>query len=380
MTILFPDGMPPAAYETLRESNFTLESFLGSKVPRLEQDTTDQVCVITETCLRSAQWPRLRVQLARANRPFLVELQEETTGTIVRAMREGAYDVVSATAPRGPWEVAHKEARKRQQLWLDVYGPSLATTTRFSGRSQRISDLRRDLERLTMTRCNVLLTGESGVGKNFAANLFRPQGEGASMVTVNCSSPDAKAIEAQLFQTAVDEAENSEPLGTFSTTPPKRTLVLDELGDLSPGIQATLLDFLDQQERKMAPPVRLIALSSHDLEVSLKNGVIRPALYYRVAEFTFTVPALRERVEDIPDLVNAFLPESNERHGKNFDTIEPELVTELQRHRWPGNVRELRNVIDRMVLFYDGTVLRKGWWETPPNNGLNSFRRVQRRM
>ena len=150
------------------------------------------------------------------------------------------------------------------------------------------------------------------------------------------------------------------------------TLFLDEIGELDLMLQPKLLRFLETRrarrvggEGEYAVKVRMVAATNRDLALEVQEGRFRADLYYRLAEVVMPIPPLRARKEDIPDLARAFVEGANERFGKNIQSLEPGLVLKLQEYDWPGNVRELKSVIDRLVLFHDGPMLRSGWWEAP---------------
>jgi transcriptional regulator with PAS, ATPase and Fis domain len=150
------------------------------------------------------------------------------------------------------------------------------------------------------------------------------------------------------------------------------TLFLDEIGEMEVRLQPKLLRFLETRlvrhvggNTEIPVEVRLISATNSNLESEIAAGKFRTDLYYRLSEVTLRIPPLRTRVEDIPQFAMSFLQASSERFGKNFESLEPELVKKLQEYDWPGNVRELKNTIDRMVVLYDGPVLRTAWWDPP---------------
>jgi len=111
--------------------------------------------------------------------------------------------------------------------------------------------------------------------------------------------------------------------------------------------------------------VRIVSATSRNLDDEIARGSFRSDLFYRLSEVTLRIPPLRQRLDDIPTLAHAFLAQSCERLCKNFDHIEPELIVKLQTYQWPGNARELKSAIDRMVIPFDGPVLRAQWWDRP---------------
>jgi two-component system NtrC family response regulator len=180
-------------------------------------------------------------------------------------------------------------------------------------------------------------------------------------------------MEAELFG-----AEKGAYTGSVKTRPglveqaSGGTLFLDEIGELDLGLQPKLLRFLETRrtrrvggDSEIQSEVRVLSATNSNLELEIAKGRFRSDLYYRLSEVILHIPPLRARPEDIPLYSLHFLQAAGERMGKYFETLEPELVHKFQQHDWPGNVRELRNAIDRMVILYDGPVLRAAWWDPP---------------
>jgi transcriptional regulator with PAS, ATPase and Fis domain len=150
------------------------------------------------------------------------------------------------------------------------------------------------------------------------------------------------------------------------------TLFLDEIGELDIRLQPKLLRFLETRKARrvggnaeIQSEVRVLSATNRNLEKEIVEDKFRSDLYYRLSEIILHVPPLRARPEDIPQFTIAFLQAAGERLGKHFESVEPELVKKFQQYDWPGNVRELKNAIDRMVILYDGPVLRSAWWDIP---------------
>jgi formate hydrogenlyase transcriptional activator len=213
----------------------------------------------------------------------------------------------------------------------------------------------------------VLLLGETGVGKELMARALYQQSRRSArpFVTVNCAALSASLIESELF---------GHEKGAFTGAAARRggrfeaahggTLFLDEIGDLPVELQAKLLRVLEQGEFERVGSshtirinVRIIAATNRDLEADMRGGRFRPDLYYRLAVFPITVPALRERLDDIPLLVRAFVAQYAQRAGKAIPTVPVRVMDTLQAYAWPGNVRELRNVIERAVINTQGPSL-----------------------
>jgi DNA-binding NtrC family response regulator len=316
----------------------------------------------------------LRVGLARANRFFVMVQSEPNTSLIAGAMRDGAHDVLVAGDTDARWREALAKAAENQRIWFDLYGGHVNSgTDRLIGRSQAMINLRHDIQRLGSTDVSVLVIGESGVGKERVASALHSASSAGPFVTLNCAAMPRDLLEAELFG-----AEKGAFTGSVKSRPGLveqangGTLFLDEIGELDISLQPKLLRFLETRrarrvggEGEYAVRVRIVAATNRDLENEVNAGRFRGDLYFRLAEVVVRPPPLRDRPDDIPDLALAFLSAAGERFGKNIETIEPGLIQRLQSYFWPGNVRELKSVIDRLVLFHDGPVLREGWWDPP---------------
>lgn len=371
--VVLPEGQ--AAWAARLEQAGLAWAFAARlRPPRLDVATADEVWMIPEALLVSSDWARLRVELGEAPRFFVVATGGVSTRSVVAAMRDGAFDVVSAGDEDARWRGVVESAAESQRLWLRLYGGTqVVEGSKLVGRSLKMDALRRDLERLGPTDVTVLLMGESGVGKERVAVALHEAGRGGTLVTLNCAAMPRELVEAELFG-----AEKGAYTGALRTRPglveqaAGGTLFLDEVGELDLGLQPKLLRFLETRrarrvggEAEYAVALRVVAATNRDLEVEVREGRFRADLYYRLAEVVLRLPPLRERKDDIPGLVRVFMAGAAERFGKHFDTLEPELLLRWQEYDWPGNVRELKSVVDRLVLFHDGPVLRSGWWQAP---------------
>jgi len=230
------------------------------------------------------------------------------------------------------------------------------------GRSRAIRHLLSQVEQVAPTDSSVLIRGETGTGKELIAQAIHRLSlrQGRLMVKVNCAALPSALVESELFgrEKGAFTGALTRQIGRFEVADGS-TIFLDEISELSLEVQAKLLRVLQegQLERLGSPKTihvnaRVIAATNRDLAEGLRNGRFREDLYYRLNVFPIRVPPLRERTEDIPMLVWAFLKEFSSRMGKKI-TLVP-----LQRHPWPGNVRELRNVIERGVIVTSGDTLR----------------------
>ncbi len=229
------------------------------------------------------------------------------------------------------------------------------------GRSDKMEDIFRLIERIAPARSTVLITGESGTGKELIAKAIHqasPRSENP-FVPVNCSNIPSDLLESELFghtKGAFTGAVAAKK-GLFEVAD-TGTIFLDEIGDLRPETQVRLLRVI--QEREFTPlgetspvsvDVRIVAATNIDLKEAVKNGIFREDLYYRLSVVPIELPALRERKEDILPLAKHFIRKYNAENGREIsETISPEVLALLESYYYPGNVRELENIIERAVV------------------------------
>jgi transcriptional regulator with GAF, ATPase, and Fis domain len=250
-----------------------------------------------------------------------------------------------------------------------LHGASLVT-----GRSQAVQEALDAAARVAPTGTTVLLTGETGTGKElFAAQIhdLSPRRD-CVMVRVNCAAIPAALIESELFgrEKGAYTGALARQAGRFEVAD-RSTIFLDEIGELPLDLQVKLLRVLQEREferlgssKPVKVDVRIIAATNRDLERAVEEGTFRQDLYYRLNVFPIRVPPLRERGEDLPLLVWSFVEEFSKAFGKRIESIPKDNMLALQRYSWPGNVRELRNVIERAMIVATGPRLTI---ELPPS-------------
>ena len=237
---------------------------------------------------------------------------------------------------------------------------SLHGTGQIVGQSQTLKDVLTRAQQVAATDATVLLLGETGTGKELLAAQIHDLSarRGRLMVRVNCAAIPAALLESELFgrEKGAYTGALSRQIGRFEMAD-RSTIFLDEIGDLPVEMQVKLLRVLQEKtferlgsSRPLQADVRIIAATNRDLELAVADGTFREDLYYRLNVFPIRLPALRERVDDLPALVWKFVEEFAKSFDKRIESISKSNMEALQAYQWPGNIRELRNVIERAVI------------------------------
>jgi formate hydrogenlyase transcriptional activator len=250
------------------------------------------------------------------------------------------------------------------------------------GSSITLQKVLRDVEKVAKTDSTVLITGETGTGKELIAHAIHQHSSRSprNLIKVNCAALPAELIASELFghERGAFTGALQQRIGRFEAAN-RGTIFLDEIGELSPEMQIALLRVLQEKEfervggnRTIRTDVRVIAATNRNLELEIVEGRFRADLYYRLNVFPVHVPPLRERVEDIPILVAYFAVRLARRMGRRVRHIDQDTLSAMQRYCWPGNIRELQNVIERGVILSDSEVFRLDsdvWRCTPLTEG-----------
>ncbi len=303
-----------------------------------------------------------RIRRLRPDLPVVVTSAHNTLTTAVRANEAGAFDYL----PK-PFDLDHLVAVVERAL-RSRRTPARPSVPRedgerlpIVGRSPAMQEVYRIVARLVSTDLTVLLSGESGTGKELVARALHEFGRRrhGPFVAVNMAAIPRDLIESELFghEKGAFTGAVARRVGRFEQAD-GGTLFLDEIGDMPLEAQTRLLRVLQQGEfvpvggtRPVRTDVRIVAASHRDLRSLVRQGLFREDLYYRLAVVPIRLPPLRERVEDIPALVDHFTAEAA-REGLPVKTLTPAALRRLQDHHWPGNVRELRNLVRRLAVLY----------------------------
>jgi len=305
--------------------------------------------------------------------PVVVMTAFGSVETAVEAMKAGASDYVLKPFSLGEMRMVIRKELDVHKLREENRSLREALGKRYAhpnvvARSPKMQEVLATVDRVAPTNSTVLLGGESGVGKDLIARAVHEKSRRASgpFIKINSSAIPENLLESELFgyeKGAFTGAGASKP-GKFELAD-KGTLFLDEIGDVPLAIQVKLLRVLQEREferlggtRTVKVDVRLIAATNRDLREALEQGTFREDLYYRLNVVPMDIAPLRQRKEDIPDLVNLFISRFAGDSGKPVEGITPEAMQILVNYHWPGNVRELQNIIERACALAKGTVLK----------------------
>ena len=308
-----------------------------------------------------------RIKRARPELPIIVMSAQNTFMTAIRASERGAYEYLPK--PFDLKELISIVGRalaepklRRQEAQVDEGGDNIPLV----GRSPAMQDIYRVLARLMQTDLTVMISGESGTGKELVARALHDYGKRRTgpFVAINMAAIPRDLIESELFghEKGAFTGAQARSAGRFEQAE-GGTLLLDEIGDMPMEAQTRLLRVLQQGEyttvggrTPIRTDVRIIAATNKDLRILINQGLFREDLFFRLNVVPIRLPPLRERSEDIPDLVRHFFA-MVEKEGLPHKQIEPAAVERLKRYRWPGNVRELENLIRRLAALYPQDVI-----------------------
>lgn len=309
----------------------------------------------------------LRAALAHSpGLPVLLITAHGTVDTAVEALKTGAFDYVTKPFDQDEIRTIVRKALRTQDLSArDATFAKTAKNSKYGiiGQSTAIMDVYSVIERVADSPTTVLVMGESGTGKELVARALHESSsrKDRPFIKVNCAAIPRELIESEFFgheRGAFTGAVASKP-GRFELAS-GGTLFLDEIGSIPLETQVKLLRALQEGEfervggvRTLKVDVRLVAATNTDLRRQTEEGSFREDLFYRLNVVAVRLPALRERVGDIPLLVDHFVDKYNQRLGKALQGVSAEALALLAAYAWPGNVRELENVMERAVLFSD---------------------------
>ncbi|MCX7655700.1 MAG: sigma-54 dependent transcriptional regulator [Treponemataceae bacterium] len=304
--------------------------------------------------------------------PVIVLTGHGTVENAVDAMRNGAYDFLTKPVNLDRLSLLVKRALQNRELFIQHHrleeelerSRDIATIIGKSPAMRKVYDT---IRQVAPTKASVLITGESGVGKELVADAIHELSprKGKPLVKVHCAALAATLLESELFghEKGAFTGAVARKRGRFELAH-EGTLFLDEIGEIDQNVQIKILRVLQEKkfervggEETIEVDVRIVAATNRDLKAEIEKGNFREDLYYRLNVVNIHVPPLRERKDDIPLLVAAFLREFSRENNKNIEGIDNRARQALYSYEWPGNVRELRNCIESAVVMAKGSVI-----------------------
>ncbi len=310
----------------------------------------------------------------------------DNMSSTIKAIQLGAFDYLSKPFDHEHFKHLVKRALSSKEL-KDKYTTEAPEAekeypdeTNLIGNTTEMKEIYKSIGLVSINRVSVLIEGESGTGKELAARIIHHSGitKDFPFVAVNCSALTETLLESELFGHVKGAFTGAirDKKGKFELAG-NGTILLDEISEISPNIQVKLLRVIQEKEFErvggettISVNARIIAATNKNLEELVKQGKFREDLYYRLRVFTITMPPLRSRKEDIPQLVVHFLAKINNELHKNVHVIPYEVMEILQSYKWVGNVRELENILTQAVVLAKGNILEKEYLFLRSENGL----------
>ncbi len=304
--------------------------------------------------------------------PVIVLTGHGTVEDAVEAMRGGAYDFITKPVNLDHLSILAKRALERRELvrrneeLLEEVERQRRTST-IIGKSPAIHRIFELIRRVAPTKASVLITGESGVGKELVADAIHNLSPRSNkpLIKVHCAALAESLLESELFghEKGSFTGAQGRKKGRFELAN-EGTLFLDEIGEINQNVQIKILRVLQEKrfervggEDTIETDVRIVAATNKDLKDEIASGTFREDLYYRLNVVNIHVPPLRERKDDIPLLAGAFLREFAEDNGKAIAGFDPKAGAALYSYSWPGNIRELRNCIESAIVMASGNLV-----------------------
>ncbi|MCF7915071.1 MAG: sigma-54 dependent transcriptional regulator [Spirochaetaceae bacterium] len=316
-----------------------------------------------------------RISSAYPTIPVIILTGHGTIESAVEAMRNGAFDFVTKPVNLDRLSLLTKRALSNRELVLQHRNlkeeverlKSRRTAGAIIGKSSQMQKIMQMIEQVAATKASVLITGESGVGKELVADAVHnlSNRKDNPYIKVHCAALAESLLESELFghEKGAFTGAVSMKRGRFELAH-TGTIFLDEIGEINQQVQIKILRVLQDKkfervggEHTQEVDVRVVSATNRDLKSEIEEGRFREDLFYRLNVVNIHVPPLRDRKEDIPLLISAFLQEFSEENQKNIEGIDPRARLALYNYHWPGNIRELRNCIESAVVMSKGNII-----------------------
>src|SRR5580765_5323687 len=335
----------------------------------VERDAPDQVLLDVKMPGMDGFDVMSRLRAMQAGLPIVMISAHGTGMTGADAIKKGAVDFIDKPLSTDRVLVTVKNVLEQERLRDENRTLKKAVEVRHQmiGESGSLKQVMAAIGRAAPTNATVLITGESGVGKELVARTIHRNSLRARerFVQVNCAAIPEELIESELFghEKGSFTGATEKQIGKFEQAD-RGTIFLDEVGDMSPKTQAKVLRVLQEGEverlgsaKTATVDVRVIAATNKNLEEEIEKGTFREDLYFRLAVIPIYVPPLRERPEDIPMLIKHYLDTLSRENNQKPKRIVPAAMEAMKRYRWRGNIRELRNTVERLIIMSAGDVI-----------------------
>ncbi|MBR5147094.1 MAG: sigma-54-dependent Fis family transcriptional regulator [Bacteroidales bacterium] len=294
--------------------------------------------------------------------PIIMISGHGTIDTAVEAIKKGAFDYISKPPELNRLLITLRNALDKSKLMTETKALKKVVSRKYQmiGSSKPMMEIHDMIEKVAPTNARVLIEGENGTGKELVARQLHELSNRsyAPFIEVNCAAIPSELIESQLFGHEKGSFTSAIKMkkGDFELAN-NGTLFLDEIGDMSLSAQAKVLRALQENkitrvggESEINVNVRVIAATNKNLKEEIQKGNFREDLYHRLSVIIINVPPLRNRLDDIPELIEYFVQNISSEMGKSVPRFTQDAIKELQKYRWTGNIRELHNVVERLVI------------------------------
>ena len=303
--------------------------------------------------------------------PFVMISAHGTIDTAVEATKKGAYDFIQKPPDLNRILLTVRNALDNSKLSTEtkVLRKKVSKGYDIIGESEGIVEVKNTIEKVAPTEARVLINGENGTGKELVARWLHEKSSRSKspLVEVNCAAIPSELIESELFghEKGSFTSAHKQRIGKFEQAH-GGTLFLDEIGDMSLSAQAKVLRALQDKkisrvggDKSISVDVRVLAATNKNLKKEIEEGNFREDLYHRLSVMVITVPALRERKDDIKLLTDHFLDQVANEYGTAKKAIDDQAIKQLESYEWTGNIRELRNVVERLVIMSHDTITKE---------------------
>ena len=336
-------------------------------IPMLNDNTFDAIfCDIKMPQMDGIEF--LEKAKTLTDTPIIIISGHGTIDIAVDAIKKGAYDFIEKPMDLNRMLITLRNALDKNRLVNETKKLRNVVSKQYEmvGTSPAMQELNDMIERVAPTNARVLILGENGTGKELVARQLHemsPRNNGP-FIEVNCAAIPSELIESQLFghEKGAFTSAIKQKKGDFELAD-NGTLFLDEIGDMSLAAQAKVLRALQENkitrvggEEEIKVDVRVIAATNKNLQDEIAKGNFREDLYHRISMIIMRVPPLRERLDDIPLLINSFVVKSANEMGKPIPVFTDSAIEELKKQHWSGNIRELQNVVGRLVILCGSTI------------------------